>query len=135
MSAESKVLLAALALTALAVVVGIWLFARRRSSEPVEAPAEALSPGAALPEQTALLRAVETLGSELDPERVLPQLVEQLAELLRADTADYYVYEPNRRTLRCVAVHGLPGELVGFEVDVAATLAARTVNRKTSISG
>jgi len=127
MSAESKVLLAALALTALAVVVGIWLLARRRSSQPVEAPAEALSPGAALPEQTALLRAVETLGSELDPERVLPQLVEQLAELLRADTADYYVYEPNRRTLRCVAVHGLPGELVGFEVDVAATLAATAI--------
>ena len=127
MSAESKVLLAALALTALAVVVGIWLLARRRSSRPAEAAGEALSPGAALPEQTALLRAVETLGSELDPERVLPQLVEQLAELLRADTADYYVYEPNRRTLRCVAVHGLPGELVGFEVDVAATLAATAI--------
>lgn len=127
MSAESKLLLVALALTALAVVVGIWLLVRSRSSDSAETGGDAPEQPAALPEQTALLRAVETLGSELDPERVLPQLVEQLAELLRADTADYYVYEPNRRTLRCAAVHGLPRELVGFEVDAAATLAAGAI--------
>jgi PAS domain S-box-containing protein len=78
-------------------------------------------------EQTALLRAVEALGAELDLDRVLPRLVEQLAVLLHADTADYYVYESNRRTLRCAAVHGLPGELVGFELDVGTALAANAI--------
>ena len=101
----------------------IEAFRRRRAPA---AKANALDP-VAMREQTALLRAVEALGGELDPERVLPQLVDQLAELLRADTADYYVYEPNRRTLRCVAVHGLPGKLVGFEVDAVATLAADAI--------
>ena len=98
----------------------IEAFRRRRAPG---AKATAPDP-VAMREQTALLRAVETLGSELDPERVLPQLVEQLAELLHADTADFYVYEPSRRTLRCAVVHGLPGELVGFEVDAGTTLAA-----------
>jgi PAS domain S-box-containing protein len=134
MSAESKLLLVALALTALAVVVGIWLLVRSRSSHPAGTVGDAPEQPAALPEQTALLRAVETLGSELDPERVLPQLVEQLAELLHADTADYYFYEPNRRTLRCAAVHGLPRELVGFEVDVAATLAAGAIDGRRPIA-
>ena len=97
---------------------------RRRRAPAVKATAP---DSAALPEQTALLRAVETLGSELDLDRVLPQLVDQLAELLRADTADYYVYEPRRRTLRCAAVHGLPSDLLGFEVDASTTLAADAI--------
>ncbi|MDX6489731.1 MAG: hypothetical protein QOK13_2346 [Gaiellaceae bacterium] len=101
----------------------IEAFRRRRVPAATATP-----PGlAARPEQTALLRAIETLGSELDLDRVLPQLVDQLAELLRADTADYYVYEPSRRTLRCTVVHGLPGELVGFEVDAGTTLASEAI--------
>jgi len=100
MSAESKLLLVALALTALAVVVGIWLLVRSRSSRPADTVGDAPPQTAALPEQTALLRAVETLGSELDLDRVLPQLVDRLAELLRSDTADYYVYEPTDAALR-----------------------------------
>ncbi|MDQ5821537.1 MAG: hypothetical protein M3540_08860, partial [Actinomycetota bacterium] len=90
---------------------------RRRRAPAVSATAP---DPAAMREWTALLRAVEALGGELDLERVLSQLVEQLAELLHADTADYYVYEPNRRRLRCAAAHGLPDDLVGFEFEVVA---------------
>lgn len=78
-------------------------------------------------EQTALLRAVEQLGSELELDRVMPRLVEQLARLVAADAADYYEYDASRRTLRCAAVHGLPAELVGLEVDAAETLAGDAI--------
>ena len=101
----------------------IEAFRRRR------APAARATPSGpvARPEQTALLRAIETLGSELDLDRVLPELVDRLAELLRADTADFYVYEPSRQRLRCAVVHGLPGELVGFEVAADTTLAGEAI--------
>jgi len=66
-------------------------------------------------QQGALLRAAQTLASDLDLAAVLQRLVEQVAELLPADAADCYVYDDARGVLRCEAVHGLPEDLVGFE--------------------
>jgi PAS domain S-box-containing protein len=66
-------------------------------------------------QQGALLRAAQTLASDLDLAAVLQRLVEQVAELLPADAADCYVYDEARGVLRCEAVHGLPEDLVGFE--------------------
>ena len=66
-------------------------------------------------QQAALLKAAQTLASDLDLAAVLQRLVEQLAALLSADAVDCYVYDDERGVLRCAAVHGLAGDLVGFE--------------------
>src|SRR5204862_49604 len=42
-------------------------------------------------------------------------LVDEVAELLQADASDCYLYDRERGTLRCAAVHGLDTSLVGFE--------------------
>jgi PAS domain S-box-containing protein len=66
-------------------------------------------------QQGALLRAAQALTSDLELAIVLERLVEQVAELLGAEAADCYLYDADRKVLRCEAVHGLPGDLVGFE--------------------
>jgi PAS domain S-box-containing protein len=70
-----------------------------------------------LEQQAGLLRAAQSLGSELQLDAVLQLLVDQVAQLLAVDAADCYLLDPARGTLRCAAVHGLPAELVGFEFE------------------
>ena len=65
--------------------------------------------------QQALLRAAQVLSGELELHAVLQRLVEEVAELLQADASDCYLYERERGTLRCAAVHGLDPSLIGFE--------------------
>jgi PAS domain S-box-containing protein len=66
-------------------------------------------------QQAALLKAAQALGSELQLDAVLQLLVDHVAQLLDVEAADCYLLDPERGTLRCAAVHGLPAELVGFE--------------------
>jgi PAS domain S-box-containing protein len=68
-----------------------------------------------LGERSALLRAAEVVSGELEPSEVLQRLVDEVAELLQADASDCYLYDRQRGTLRCAAVHGLDASLVGFE--------------------
>jgi GAF domain-containing protein len=68
-----------------------------------------------LGERSALLRAAEVVSSELESTDVLQRLVDEVAELLQADASDCYLYDRERGTLRCAAVHGLEASLVGFE--------------------
>ena len=70
-----------------------------------------------LEQQAGLLRAAQSLGSELQLDTVLQLLVDQVAQLLAVDAADCYLLDSDRGTLRCAAVHGLPAELVGFEFE------------------
>jgi PAS domain S-box-containing protein len=83
--------------------------------------------GRRLEQQTALLRVSQALTSELELASVLDRLVEEVAELLRADAADCYLVEPSRRTLRCAAVHGLDTRLVGVELPTDFGLAGRAI--------
>jgi PAS domain S-box-containing protein len=78
-------------------------------------------------QQNALLRAAQTLTSDLQLEPLLGRLVEQLAELLAVDAADCYLLDRDRQVLRCAAVHGLPRELVGFEFPSDRGLAGRAM--------
>ena len=63
-------------------------------------------------QQTALLEAAQVVTSELRLETVLQLLVDQVSELLSGDAADCYLYDAERRTLRCAAVHGLDPTLI-----------------------
>jgi PAS domain S-box-containing protein len=80
-----------------------------------------------LAQQTALLRAAHVLSSELDLPVVLQRLADQLAQLLDADAADCYLFDPERGTFRCVAVHGFDRALLGFEFPMAHGLAGAAV--------
>jgi PAS domain S-box-containing protein len=81
-----------------------------------------------LDQQTALVHAAQVLTSELELEAVLDRLVEEVAQLLHVDAADCYLFDPDRRVLRCAAVHGLDAGLLGFEFAVDAGLAATAIH-------
>lgn len=80
-----------------------------------------------LGQQRALLQAAQVVTGELDVETVLQLLVDRVAELLDADAADCYLFEPDRSTLRCVSVRGFDPGLVGFSFPAGNGLAGRAI--------
>jgi PAS domain S-box-containing protein len=80
-----------------------------------------------LRQQDALLRAAQSVTAELEVERVLQRLVDEVAALLSTDAADLYLRDEETGVFRCAAVHGLPEELVGFEFTPEHGLAAEAV--------
>jgi len=68
-----------------------------------------------LSQQSALLRAAESVTSEVEAANVLQRLVDEVAHLLDGEVADCYLLDRERGVLRCAAVHGLPRSLVGHE--------------------
>jgi len=85
-----------------------------------------------LGEQSALLKAAQVVTSELELDAVLQRLVDEVAELLRAEAVDCYLLDSERGVLRCSAVHGLPAEVVGFEFPSEKGLAGRAIARGRS---
>ena len=69
-----------------------------------------------LRQQTGLLRAAQQVTAELELDAVLQRLADEVAALVGAESADLYLHDPDRRILRCAAVHGLPEDLIGFEL-------------------
>jgi len=63
--------------------------------------------------QEALLNAAEVVTSDLRFESVIRRLVHEVVTLLEADAADCWIFEPDRKVLRCRAVHGVPAENEG----------------------
>jgi PAS domain S-box-containing protein len=86
-------------------------------------------------QQSGLLRTAQALTSDLRLETLLQRLVEQVAELLEVDAADCYLLDRDNRVLRCEAVHGLPPELLGFELDAERSLAGRALREGRPVSG
>ena len=80
-----------------------------------------------LEEQAALLGAAQAVTTDLRFESVLQRLVAEVTQLLRVEAADCYLYEADRRVLRCAAVFGLPRELVGTRVRDGRGLAGRAI--------
>ena len=60
-----------------------------------------------LGEQSALLKAAQVVTSELELKAVLQRLVDEVAQLLRAEAVDCFLLDAERGVLRCAAVHGL----------------------------
>jgi len=76
-----------------------------------------------LAQQGALLQAAQVVTGELHVDTVLQLLVDQVAQLLGADAADCYLFTPDRRSLRCAAVHGLDPGVIGCEFSADRGLA------------
>ncbi len=82
-----------------------------------------------LGEQGALLKAAQVVTSELELNAVLQRLVDEVAELLRAEAVDCYLLDPDRGLLRCAAANGLTEGIVGFEFPAEKGLAGRAIAR------
>ncbi len=82
-----------------------------------------------LGEQGALLKAAQTVTSELELEAVLQRLVDEVAALLEAEAVDCFLLDSERGVLRCAAVHGLLEGIVGFEFPADRGLAGRAIAR------
>jgi len=82
-----------------------------------------------LGEQAALLKAAQTVTSELELDTVLQRLVDEVASMLDAEAVDCYLLEPDRGVLRCAAVHGLLEGIVGFEFPADRGLSGRAIAR------
>ena len=78
-------------------------------------------------QQAALLEAAAVVTGELRVGPVLDRLVVELAKLLDAEAADLYAYDAARNRLRCVAVHGLPESVLGWELAPDAGLSGRAL--------
>ncbi len=88
-----------------------------------------------LSQQTALLRAAQVLSGELELATVLSRLVDEVAQLLDADGSDCYLYDRERGVLRCAAVHGFEGGLVGFEFPATLGLAGLAIREGRALVG
>jgi PAS domain S-box-containing protein len=67
-------------------------------------------------EQAALLKAAQVLTSDLRFDSVIQRLVEEVVKLLRADAADCWIFDDERRMLRCHAALGISDRNVGREI-------------------
>ncbi|HET7554229.1 MAG TPA: GAF domain-containing protein [Gaiellaceae bacterium] len=82
-----------------------------------------------LGEQSALLKAAQTVTSELELDAVLQRLVDEVAALLGAEAVDCFLLDRDRGVLRCAAVHGSLEGIVGFEFPADRGLSARAIAR------
>jgi PAS domain S-box-containing protein len=67
-------------------------------------------------EQGALLKAAQALTSDLRFEAVIQRLVDELVQLFRADAADCWIFDEERRLLECRAVTGVPERNIGRRI-------------------
>lgn len=77
-----------------------------------------------LARQTALFEAAHGLTSELEFHGVIERLAAEVLRLLEADAADCWLFDSDRRKLRCRAVAGLPASELGREITPAGTIGA-----------
>jgi PAS domain S-box-containing protein len=87
-----------------------------------------------LRQRESLLEAAHAVTAELQPEIVLQRLVDEVADLLGGDAADCYLVEPRHGILRCAAVKGLPGSVVGFEFEAGAGLAGEAISGRRVVT-
>ncbi len=78
-------------------------------------------------QQEALFDAARVVTGELHLDLVLQRLVDEVAQLLKADGADCFLLDEGRGVLRCAAVHGLSPDLVGFEFPLERGLAGEAI--------
>jgi PAS domain S-box-containing protein len=74
-----------------------------------------------LEQQQSLVKSAQVLTSDLRFDAVMRRLVEEVVSLLRADAADCWIFDEERRLLRCHAVLGIPEQNVGRLVSPEGT--------------
>ena len=77
-----------------------------------------------LEQQQSLVKSAQVLTSDLRFDAVMRRLVEEVVSLLRADAADCWIFDEERRLLRCHAVLGIPERNVGRLISPEGTFAS-----------
>ena len=72
-------------------------------------------------EQGALLKAAQALTSDLRFDAVIQRLVDEVVQFFRADAADCWIFDEERRVLRCRAVTGVPERNLGRQMPPQGT--------------
>ena len=72
--------------------------------------------------QETLIQAAQVLTSDLRFDSVIRRLVEEVVSLTRAEAADCWILEPDRKLLRCRAVVGVPEWNVGRQIPPEGTI-------------
>ena len=72
--------------------------------------------------QETLIQAAQVLTSDLRFDSVIRRLVEEVVSLTRAEAADCWILEPDRKLLRCRAVVGVPDWNVGRQIPPEGTI-------------
>lgn len=80
--------------------------------------------------QAALLESAQALTSELEFRGVIERLAAEVVHLLDADAADCWLFDDDRRQLRCRAVAGLPESELGREIAPIGTIGAAIDSRR-----
>ena len=76
---------------------------------------------------------IARVTSELRLDALIERVVEEVARLLQADAADCYLHDAEADVLRCVAVHGLPQNLLGFELAADEGLPGAVMRQGTPV--
>jgi PAS domain S-box-containing protein len=87
-----------------------------------------------LRQQGTLLNAAQVLTSDLRFESVIRRLVEEVVGLTRADAVDCWIFEPDRKLLRCRAVYGLPEWNVGRQIPPEGTIGKAVETGRTVLT-
>jgi PAS domain S-box-containing protein len=87
-----------------------------------------------LRQQATLLNAAQVLTSDLRFESVIRRLVDEVVALTRADAADCWILEPDRKLLRCRAVHGVPEWNVGRQIPPEGTIGKAVETGRTVLT-
>jgi PAS domain S-box-containing protein len=73
-------------------------------------------------QQETLIEAAQVLTSDLRFDSVIRRLVEEVVSLTRAEAADCWILEPDRKLLRCRAVVGVPEWNIGRQIPPEGTI-------------
>ncbi len=75
----------------------------------------------------------QRVAASLDVDEVLSEIVRDAAELLRADSGDMLLREPERDVLRVVAVAQFPPKMVGFEMGTDEGVSSRAMATRRTV--
>jgi len=81
-----------------------------------------------------LLEAARSLGSTLDPSRLLVVVCEEATRVAGADYADVFLGSPDRG-LRVEATYGRPGTAIGARLESGEGIAGKAVERGETVAG
>ena len=81
-----------------------------------------------------LLEAARSLGSTLDPSRLLVVVCEEATRVAGADYADVFLGSPDRG-LRVEATYGRPGTAIGARLESGEGIAGKAIERGETVAG
>ena len=81
-----------------------------------------------------LLATARRVAESLDPDSLLPEIIEDASRLTGADSGDILLLDDAREKLRVVAVWNFPPEMIGFELDFGEGVSSQAIVARRPLS-